>query len=335
MKPSRIFIVAFVFASCAFASNIPHARSGRIEIDGDAKWDYLSIDKSHNRLYVSHGTKVNIVDLATNKLIAEIGDQHGVHGIAFAPEFNRGFISNGGDNTVTVFDLTTMKAMASITIPGKKPDAIVYDPFTQRIFSFNGGSNNATAIDAKTAAVVGNVALDGAPEFAASDEAGRMFVNLEDVGAVNVFDPSTFKVIAKWPLAPCATPTGMAIDLKHQLLFVGGRNTLLAVVNAKTGALVTTLPIGEGVDACAFDPVSQCVFSSCGKDGVVTVIKEESPTSFKVIDNIPTLAKARTLALDETTHKLYLSTMIERPADTTPDVAHTQSPTMFGVLILQ
>jgi len=334
MKTTFVSLCLVMLAMSAIAaSNIPHAKSGVIPIGGETRWDYLAIEKTHNRLYVSHGSSVDIIDLTRNVVIGGILDQHGVHGIAFAPEFNRGFITNGGDHSVTLFDLTTMKQTGKIIIPGKKPDAIVYDPFTKRMFSFNGGSNNATAIDAKSGTVVGNVELDGAPEFGASDNIGLMFVNLEDANMVEVFDPKALKVVAKWPLTPCESPTGMAMDVKHNLLFVGGHNKLMAVLDVKSGQVIKTLPIGEGVDACAFDDASQCAFASCGKSGVVTVVKEESPTSFSVLDNIATLPKARTMALDAETHKIYLSTMIDRPAGVAPDAS--QSSTMFGVVIVQ
>ena len=277
-----------------------------------------------HRLYISHSSEVDVVDLKKDSLIGKITDLNGVHGIAFAPESSRGFISNGKDNSVTIFDMETMRTIYKTNTTGDDPDAIVYDPFTHRIFTFNGHSSNATAIDAETGDVVGTIKLDGAPEFAVSDFRGRMFVNLEEENSINVLNPQTLEVIAKWPLSPCATPTGMAIDRKHDRLFVGGRNKIMAVVDADSGKVIATFPIGAGVDACAFDPAAGLAFCSNG-DGTITEVKENSSNDFTLVGSIATLPKAKTMALDETSHHIYTSTMI--------DAGDGQKS--FGVLVLE
>jgi DNA-binding beta-propeller fold protein YncE len=326
-KPLNIFqlILAIILLQPnLFAQSPGYKIIDRIMIGGDPKWDYLSVDTSMHRLYVSHSSEVDIIDIQKDSLIGKITDLNSVHGIAFAPEYSRGFISNGKDNSVTIFDLQTMRTIYRTNTTGDDPDAIVYDPFTRRIFTFNGHSSNATAIDAETGDVVGTIKLDGAPEFAVSDFRGRMFVNLEEENSIDVLNPQTLEVIAKWPLSPCATPTGMAIDRKHNRLFVSGRNKIMAVVDADSGKVIATFPIGAGVDACAFDPAAGLVFCSNG-DGTITEVKENSPNDFTLVGSIGTLSKAKTMALDETSHHIYTPTMI--------DAGDGQKS--FGVLVLE
>lgn len=297
--------------------------TGKINIGGEGRWDYTAVDVPAHKLYVSHGTRVHVIDLTSNKVIGEISDLHGVHGIAFADEFNKGFISNGMNDTVTVFDLSTFKTTGNIHVTGKNPDAIIYDPFTKRVFTFNGRSSNATAIDVKTNAVVGTITLDGKPEFAASNGKGLMYVNIENKSQIIEFDPKKLKVIKTWPIAPGESPSGLAFDIKNNILFAGCDNKLMAIVNSKTGKVITTQPIGGRVDACGFDPETKLAFSSNG-EGTVTVIREISPSEFKVIDNVTTEKGLRTMALDPTTHNVYLIGTID-------DQNNAKS---FGVLIL-
>ena len=284
--------------------------SGTIDIGGEGRWDYTAVDLPAHRLYVSHGTKVHVVDLSNNSVIGEIPNLNGVHGIAFADEFGKGFISNGRNDTVTVFDLKTLKTIDNIHVTGKNPDAIVYDPFTKRIFTFNGHSSNSTAIDAKTNKIVGTIDLDGKPEFAVSNGKGLMYVNLEDKSLIAEFNPKTLKVISKWSLDPGEGPSGLAFDIKNNLLFSGCDNKLMIIVNAKTGKVISTVPIGGRVDACGFDPETNLAFSSNG-EGSLTVVKEISPEEFKVVDNVETEKGLRTMALDPETHNVYLIGMIE------------------------
>ncbi len=321
---SSLLIVGVIFlTSILFSQPLKYKISGKIIIGGEPRWDYLAEDTSLHRLYVSHMNEVNVIDLNKDSVIGTISNLHGTHGIAFAPEFEKGFISNGRDTSVTVFNMKTLEVTNNIKVTGVGPDAIVYDPFTQRIFTFNGRSNNATAIDAKTDKVAGTVSLDGRPEFAVSDGAGKMYVNLEDKSTIEVFDPQSLTKISTWPIAPCESPSGLAIDTKNKILFSGCHNNLMAIVNASTGKLITTVPIGKGVDACRYDPQTNLAFSSNG-EGTITVIKEESPTEFKVVDNIITLKGARTMELDLKNYRIYTITNIE-------DKDKLKS---FGVLIL-
>jgi DNA-binding beta-propeller fold protein YncE len=307
-----------------FSQSSGYKVTGKIDIGGEGRWDYVAVDIPAHKLYVSHGTRVHVVDLSSNKVIGEISGLHGVHGIAFADEFGKGFISNGMNDTVTVFDLKTLKIIDNIHVSGKNPDAIVFEPFTKRIFTFNGRSSNATAIDAQSDKVVGTLELGAKPEFAASDGMGRMFVNLEDKSKIVEFDPKLLKVVKATSIAPGESPSGLAFDIKNNVLFSGCDNQLMAIIDAKTCKVITTLPIGKGVDACGFDPGSNFAFSSNG-DGTVTVIQEVSPTEFKIIDNIKTENSLRTMALDPTTHNVYLIGTLEGP----------NNSKSFGVLILE
>jgi DNA-binding beta-propeller fold protein YncE len=227
------------------------------------------------------------------------------------------------NDTVTVFDLNTFKTTGNINVTGKNPDAIVYDPFTKRIFTFNGRSSNATAIDAKTNKVVGTLILDGKPEFAVSNGKGLMYVNLENKNQISEFNPKTLKVNKTWSIVPGESPSGLAFDIKNNILFAGCDNKLMAIVNSKSGKVITTKPIGGRVDACGFDLETKLAFSSNG-EGTLTVIHEISPSEFTVIDNIETGKGLRTMALDPTTHNIYLIGTID-------DQNNSKS---FGVLIL-
>ncbi len=319
-----IFVISiFSINQNLFPQSSGYKVVGKIVIGGESRWDYLSIDTVMHRLYVSHMSQVDIIDLNKGTVIGIIPNLNGVHGIAFAQEFNKGFISNGKDNSVTVFNLKTMKVIANVKVPAKGPDAIVYDPFSKRVFTFNGHSDNATAIDANSNKVVGNVELDGGPEFAVSNHNGKMFVNLEDKSMIEEFDPKTLKKVNVWSILPCKSPSALSIDLKTGLLFSGCRNKLIAVVDSKSGKLMTSLPIGAGVDADRFDPVDNYVFASCG-EGILTVIKVNSPEDIKVIDNITTTKGARTMAFDKSADRIYLAAMI----------SGNDNKQQFGVLIL-
>ncbi len=276
----------------------------KITLGGEGGWDYLSVDSEAHRLYISRSTHAMVIDTESGKVVGDIPNTAGVHGIAFVPEMGKGFTSNGRDSTVTVFDLKTLKVLSQIPV-GKNPDAIIYDPASKRVFTFNGASRDATAIDAKSAKVVGTIALDGRPEFAVSDGEGRIYVNLEDKSAVASFNSSTLKVENRWPLAPCEEPTGLALDRKHHRLFAGCANKLMAIMDAQNGHVLTTLPIGDGVDATAFDPKNNLAFSSNG-EGTLTVIREDAPDKFSVLGNVVTQKGARTMTLDANTHRVYL-----------------------------
>ncbi len=303
-------VVSLCLAGLAAAQSKLPTAAGTITIGGEGGWDCLAVDTSYHRLYVSHGTSVPVVDLDQNKVIKAILNTPRVHGIALAPEFGRGFISNGGDSSVTVFDMKNDSTILTITGTGQNPDLILYDPYSKYVFTFNGRSSNSTVIDAKQMKIVGTIPLPGKPEFAESDQAGRVYVNIEDKSLLCAIDPKEMKVLSTWSLAPLEEPSAMAIDRKNRRLFIGGGNEMLAVVNAENGKLIATLPIGKGVDGAAFDPENRLVYSSNGI-GTLTVIAQESPDKYSVVGNVTTVPRARTVALDERTHRLYLAV---RPA---------------------
>jgi len=312
----RTFVTAprilWVFLACLVLLGTTSSSDGnynvvkKIPIPGQGSWDYLAIDEAARRLYVSHGTQVEVVDVDSGTIVGKIENTLGVHGIAIAADMGRGFVSNGQSSTVTIFDLKTLKTIAEVPT-GKKPDAIIYDPASSRVFAFNGGSNSATVIEAADGKVAGTIDLGGGPEFAAADGNGYVYNNLEDESLVLKINSRTLKVEERWPTAPCASPSSMAIDRTNRRLFVGCRSKVMAVMNADTGHIITTLPIGDHVDATSFDPETRLIFNSNG-EGTVTVIRQESPDKYSVAQTVKTLPRAKTSALDPKTHELFLST---------------------------
>jgi YVTN family beta-propeller protein len=285
----------------------------RIPIGGDGGWDYMTIDKKARRLYVARSTRISIVDLDTENLVGEIEGLNGAHGVALVPDHHRAYITSGKDNTVRVVDLKTLKELSQVAT-GAKPDAIVYDPASKKVFAFNHDTTTATVIDAASDKSVGEVELGGSPEFAVADEKGLMFVNLEDKNEIAVIDTAALKVIHKWPLAPGEEPTGLALDAKNHRLFAGCHNKLMMVLDSKDGHVIANLPIGGGVDAVAYDPDTRNAFSSNG-EGTLTVIHEDTPDKFRVLQNVQTQAGARTMALDLKTHQVWLvSAQMKEPA---------------------
>jgi hypothetical protein len=278
----------------------------KISIPGQGSWDYLIVDDAARHLYVSHGTQVEVIDVDSGNIVGSIPKTLGVHGIAIAPELGRGFVSNGQSASVTIFDLKTLKPIAEVPT-GKKPDAIIFDPATSRVFAFNGASNSATAIEAASGKVAGTVDLGGGPEYAVADGNGFVYNNLEDEGLVLKIDSRKLTVDKRWPVAPCASPSSLAIDRANRRLFIGCRSKVMAVMNADTGQVVTTLPIGDHVDATAFDPQTKLIFNANG-EGTITVIREDGPDRYSVVETVKTLPKAKTLALDPKTHRVFLST---------------------------
>ena len=275
-----------------------------IPVGGDEGWDYVTVDSDARRIYVSHGSRVVVLDADSGAVTGEIPDTQGVHGIAVASDLGRGFTSNGRANTVTIFDLKTLSTLGTIKV-GTNPDAIVYDADTKRVFTMNGRSQDATAIDAANGTVVGTLALGGKPEFAVADGKGSIFVNIEDKSELVEFDPQKLAVLHHWRLAPCQEPSGLAMDRKNRRLFAGCDNKMMAVVDADTGKIIATPAIGEGVDANGFDPATNLAFASNG-DGTLTVVHEDSPNKFTVVDNVPTKRSARTMGLDLKTRNIFL-----------------------------
>lgn len=276
----------------------------KVKLGGEGGWDYLTVDAAGRRLFISRGTHVMVVDADSGKVLGDIPNTAGVHGIALVPEMNKGFTSNGRAETATIFDIKTLKTLGEAKTD-KDPDAIIYDAGSKRVFTFNGDAATATAIDAVTGKAAGSVALGGGPEFAAADGKGHIFVNLEDKSSLVKFDPATLKVENTWPLAPCESPSGLAIDTEHEILIVGCHNKMMAFVDGNSGKVIGTVPIGQGVDANRFDPETGFAFASCG-DGTVTVAHEDSPDKFTVVDTISTQRGARTMELDKSNHNLYL-----------------------------
>ena len=300
------FFVCFSLVALSWAQSAPgYHVSATYKIGGEGGWDYLTADANARRLYISRGTHVIVLDPDSGKTVGDIPDTPGVHGIALAQDLGKGFTSNGRENTVTVFDIQTFKPMGDKIKVGENPDAILYDPATKRVFTFNGRSHDATAIDAVSGQVLGTIKLDGKPEFAASDAKGGVFVNIEDKSELTAIDPNKLNIRNTWPLAPCTEPSGLAIDRKNGRLFVGCDNKMMAVVDTSSGKVLATPAIGEGVDATAYDEEAGLAFASCGEDGVLTVVKQESPDKYSVAENVSTQKSARTMALDTKTHNVY------------------------------
>jgi DNA-binding beta-propeller fold protein YncE len=299
----------------------------KIALPGNSGYDYLSIDTINHHLFVSHGTSVNVVDLMSEQPIASIDSMKGVHGIAIVNEVNKGFISDGKDNAVVVFDLTTFKTIKIIKLSGKKPDGIMYDPFSKKIFAFCGDSNNACLVDINSLTETGTIALGGAPEFAVADGKGLVYNNLEDKSSLVVIDTKAMKVIHTYPLSPCGGPTGLALDEINQRLFTACReNKGMSVVDINSGKVITTVPIGAAVDAVVYDEASGFVVCSNG-DGTATVIKQESPDKYSVVQTLTTQQRAKTMAFDKSTHKLYLSAPLFEPG------SKNIIPNTFSVLV--
>jgi len=306
-KRALCCVVLFVVSCAAFAApSGGYAVIKKIPIPGSGSWDYLTVDEGARRLYVSHGTQVEVIDLDSLSLVGNVPKTPGVHGVAVAPESGKGFVSDGQSNAVTVFDLKTLKIITDVPT-GQKPDAIIFDPGTSRVFAFNGGGNSATAIDASTNKVAGTVDLGGGPEFAAADGTGYVFNNLEDESLVLKINSRDLKVEQRWPTAPCSSPSSMAMDRANRRLFVGCRSKVMAVLDADSGKVLTTLPIGDHVDATAYDPETKLIFNSNG-EGTITVIHQDSPDKYSEVETVKTLPRAKTMALDPKTHQLFLST---------------------------
>ena len=307
----------------------------KIKLGGTGGWDYLEVDPATHHLFISRSTHVIVVDPSDGKVVGDIPDTQGVHGIALANEFNKGFTTNGRSSTSTIFDLASLKPTGDAKTD-KDPDAVIYDPFSKRVFVFNGDANSSSVIDASSGKVAGTVALGGGPEFAASDAKGNIFVNLEDKSSLVKFDAKTLKVENSWPLAPCESPSGLAIDAEHEILVVGCHNKLMAFVDGNTGKVIGTVPIGQGVDANRFDPVTGYAFASCG-DGSLTIAHEDSPSKFSLVEKIDTQRGARTMALDYANHNVYLVTADfgATPAPTTDNLhpRPTIVPDTFTLLV--
>jgi DNA-binding beta-propeller fold protein YncE len=336
-RPSRAFRPSFTLAPavaafaalCATALPLPaqgttYHVTTRAKVGGEGGWDYLTADPAMHRVFLSRSTHVMVYDTEKDSVLFDIPNTPGVHGVALAPELNRGFTSNGRDSSVTIFDYRTLATLGVIHGTGANPDAILYDPTTQRLFTFNGRSADATAIDAKTGAILGTVPLGGKPETGNHDGHGRIFVNVEDKNEVVVFDARTLAVEAHWALPGCEAPTGQAIDRATLRLFLGcGDSKTMVVVDYTAGKVVASVGVGDGVDAAFFDAPRKLVFTPNGGDGTMSVIHQDAADRYTLVGTVPTQRGARTMTLDERTHKLYTVAAEYGPA---PAAAAGQRP---------
>jgi DNA-binding beta-propeller fold protein YncE len=326
---TALSLLVLVAGAAALAAPPGYHLLKTVAVPGDGGWDYVTVDAAGRRVYVSHGTEVAVLDADSFEVKGKIDELKGVHGIAVAPDLGRGFISNGQGNNVTIFELKTLKKVGTVET-GKNPDAIIFDGTTQRVFAFNGRGNSATVIEAKDGKVAGTVELGGKPEFAAADGAGGVYVNLEDKHTVVKIDARKLTVLDRWPITPGEGPVSMAMDTKNRRLFVGCQNKLMVVLNADNGKVVDKQPIGQGVDASAFDPETGLVFCSNG-EGTVTVIHQDGPDKYEVVETVKTQPRSKTMALDPKTHNLFIPAAKFKPA--AQGARPMMEPGTFSVLV--
>jgi DNA-binding beta-propeller fold protein YncE len=325
-KALKLFSFALL-PLCGMAQNPTYVADKTIPLPGNGGYDYAYIDQVNHTLYASHGTAVNVVDLQTEKVIGTISDMKGVHGIAIAEGLNRGFISDGKANAVFAFDTKTLKMIKMIPVTGTDADGIIYDPFSKKIFVFEGDSQAAVVIDPQELKQIGKIELGGGPEFAVADGKGLVYNNLEDKNSLNVIDSKTLAVLKNYPLAPCGGPTGLAIDKDNQRLFtVCRQNKGMSVVEMTTGKVIQTLPIGAGVDAVIYDKEQGLVIASNG-DGTASIFKQDTPDSYRLVQTLTTQNRAKTMAMDFSTHKLYF------PVADFQKGTKTQVPDSFKLLV--
>lgn len=305
-----------------------------LKVGGEGGWDYVALDSASGRIFLPRGTRVMVLDL-NGKSVGEIPNTAGVHGVALARELDRGFTSNGRSNTMTVFKLSTLEVIKEVKTTGENPDAILYDPATKQVFTFNGRGKNATVFDANTLEVKGTIPMGGKPEFPVCDGQGKVYVNIEDTAELLALDAKGLKVEARWSIKPLEEPSGLAFDVAHQRLFSVGGNKLMAVVDAKTGKILTTLPIGDHCDGAAFDPGTGNAFAANG-EGTLTVVRADRKGHYAVVETVPTKQGARTLVVDEKTHLVYLPTAEFGPAPEAKPGQHSRPPMIansFQILV--
>lgn len=332
-----LYALIFVFASSFMILRDQAGTAFHIlktfHIAGAGGWDYLAVGPGNNSLYVSHGTRVNILDKTTGDSTGIIENTPGVHGIAFDIALNKGFVSSGRSNNVTVFDLKTNAVLTQIPT-GLNPDAIMYEPIIKKIITCNGRSNNLSIIDPVENKLLDSIYVGGKPETAVSNEAGLLYVNIEDKNEIVVVDLKSFKVKAHWPLAPAEEPTGLAIDRQTHRLFAGCGNKFLAIVNTDDGKLIKTLPIGDGCDGVAFDAATKNIFTSNG-DGSLSIFHEKNANEFEILTTVTTKRGARTIVADQQTHWIYLPTAeFEQAGSSDPAARPKMIPGTFQVLVV-
>jgi YVTN family beta-propeller protein len=331
----KTFASLLAIAAIALAAPPAYKIADKIKVGGEGGWDYVYVDSAAQRLYASHATKAVVIDLASGKVVGEIADTQGIHGIAIAPDLGRGFTSNGRDNSVTIFDSKTLKVISKVPIPGKNPDSIIYEPVSKRVFTFNGGTKDSTSIEAKTGMVLATFTVDGKPEFSQVDGKGHIYVNNEDKAEIYEIDAQKNAVLKHYSIAPCEAPSGLALDNAKRRLYSVCENKLMIVSNPDTGKVLAMLPIGAGADGVAFD--DGYAYSSNGVDGNMTIVGETSPGKFEVVGTMPTQRSARTIGADPKTHKLYLPAAELGPATETKDGKKGRAaliPDTFSILVL-
>jgi YVTN family beta-propeller protein len=305
-------------------------------LGGDGGWDYLTYDPSAKRLFISRGTHVMVVDPQTGTIIGDVPNTPGVHGIAIAADLGKGFTSNGSDGTVTIFDLSSLKTIATVHTGATDPDGIVYDPASKRIFTFNGRSNDATVIDARTSAVVATIPLGGRPEFPAADGRGMVYDNIESTNEIVAIEAADAKIVARFDLGTCRHPSGLSMDTEHHLLFTACHGEM-GVVDADGGKVIATVPTGAGTDATRFDPATEFAFASNGRDATLTIVHEEDPAHFTLAQNAKTVKGARTMALDPDTGAVFLVTakMVANPKATSYRDRYSVVPGTFELIVME
>jgi len=328
---ANLLVLSFLSSLAQGAGLGDYVIQKQFTLGGTGGWDYLAVDSTANRLFISRSDRVLVVNIRDGSLITTIPDTQGVHGIAFAPDLGSGFTSNGRADTVTVFDLKSLKPTGTIEVGGRNPDAILYDKASRQLYTFNGLSQDVSVIDPVEAAVIARIPAGGKPEFAAADGRGRIFFNIEDKSQVGAIDSSANKMIASWSLTNCREPTGLAFDVNHRRLFSVCGNGVLVVTDANAGTHVAEVPIGKGPDAAVFDAERGLIFSSNGQDGTLTVIHEDDPNHYTVVGIVVTQKSARTMALDATTHRVYLVAAQFGPTPApTPDLPHPRPGVLEG-----
>ena len=309
---------SLVLISTGTASAQQYKLLRRMPIGGEGGWDYVRVDPDAKRVYLSRGDHMMVVDETSGKVVGDLPNTKGIHGMALVTDMGKGYTSNGGAATVTIFDLKTLKPTGEIKTTGENPDSIIYDPATKRVFTMNARSNNATVIDATTDKVVGTVNLGGKPEEPALDGRGNMFVNLEDKSSIMEFDTKTLAVKGTWSLAPCDGPSALAADTKNHRFFAAC-DKMIAVFNPDTGKVVATPAIGGDPDGNGFDPSTGLIFATC-REGLLTVIHQDSADKYTIVGNVNTQFGARTMGLDPKTHHVFTVTADYKPAGApTPD----------------
>jgi DNA-binding beta-propeller fold protein YncE len=340
--PSLLFrVAAGLLGLCALTTRPLAAQSGShfhvahtFTLGGDGGWDYLTLDTASQRLFIGRSNRVMVVDPATGTVLGEIPGLSAAHGVALDYGTGHGFATSGRDSSVVMFDLKNLKVLRRTTA-GDDADAVLYDPASKRVFTFNGDAHSASVIDPASGERIGTIPLGGKPEFGVSTGTGKLYANIEDKAEVVEIDPRTMQVTRRWSIAPCESPTGLAIDRANDRLFSGCRNRLMAISDARAGKLITTLPIGAGVDGNAFDPASGTAFSSNG-DGTLTIVHEDSPTEFRVVETVPTATGARTMTIDPRTHRAYTVTAKfgPAPAESTAANPRRRPPVIPGTFML-